>query len=57
MKISAFYSYFQKQLQNAYSYILAYIKLILPQVISFYLRYGLSLCIKNSKRYLFSNTQ
>ena len=48
MKISAFSLYFQVQLQNAYSYILAYIEFILPQIISFHLSYSLSLCIKNS---------
>ena len=55
MEISAFSLYFQKQLQNAYSYVLAYIKFILPQIISFHLSYSLLLCIKNSQRYMFSN--
>ena len=48
MEISAFSLYFQEQLQNAYSYVLAYIEFILPQIISFHLSYSLSLCNKNS---------
>ena len=55
MEISAFSLYFQEQLQNAYSYVLAYIEFILSQMISFHLSYGLSLCNKNSQRYMFSN--
>ena len=55
MEISAFSLYFQEQLQNAYSYVLAYIEFILPQMISFHLSYGLSLCNNNSQRYMFSN--
>ena len=54
MEISAFSLYFQEQLHNAYSYVLAYIEFILPQMISFHLSYGLSLCNKNSQRYMFS---
>ena len=55
MEISAFSLYFQEQLHNAYSYILGYIEFILPQMISFRLSYGLSLCNKNPQRYMFSN--
>ena len=55
MEMSAFSLYFQEQLHNAYLYILAYIKSILPQIISFHLGYSLLLCIKNSQRYMFSN--
>ena len=55
MEISAFPLYFQKQLHNAYSYVLAYIEFILPQMINFHLSYGLSLYNKNSQRYMFSN--
>ena len=43
MGISAFYSNFQEQLHNAYSYVLANIKPLLPQVISFHLSYSLPL--------------
>ena len=32
---------------------IAYIEFILPQMISFHLSYGLSLCNKNSQRYVF----
>ena len=55
MEISAFSLYFQEQLHNAYSYVLAYIKCILPQIISLHISYSLLLCIKNSQRYMFSN--
>ena len=55
MEFSVFSLYFEKQLQNAYSCVLAYIKSILPYVISFHLSYSLLLCIKNSQRYMFSN--
>ena len=47
MEIYAFSLYFQEQLQNAYSYVLAYIEFILPQMISFHLSYSLSLCNEN----------
>ena len=50
MKISAFSLYFQEQLHNAYSCVLADFKFILLQMISFHLRYSTPLCIKNSQR-------
>ena len=55
MEFSVFSLYFEEQLHNAYSCVLAYIKSILPYVISFHLSYSLLLCIKNSQRYMFSN--
>ena len=52
MDFFVFSLYFEKQLHNTYSYVLAYIKSILPEVISFHLSYSLPLCIENSQRYM-----